>query len=296
MIEFNQLYYLITIVDNDFNLTRSAKLLHLTQPALSKSIAELEYRQDVKIFNRKKGRIVGLTTVGNKLIHDANKVYKNYTIMMAHLQNISSSDHGTVRIGIAPVIISTVFSDAITLFMQEKPGIKLELVEKGAYKLQEMLVFGKLDLAVLVSPVTFNSIEESVIYRNSVAVWFNRHHRFHKMAGAIPLSEIAKEKIITLSDNFMVTYQFKNLLCKNHLDPDIFFQTESWDLILNMCQDTDSIGIIAAPIENNYDVKEIEHRDIIPYFPWNISICNVFNAQPNATVDHAKEWFKNYFS
>lgn len=296
MIEITQIQYLITIVDNDFNLTRSSKILHVTQPALSKSIAEVEYRQDAKIFKRNKGRIVGLTMIGKKLIRDARTVYCNYTHMIERLQSAATDYQGTVRIGIAPVIISTVFSNAIVQFIQENPGIHLELVEEGAYELQEMLILGKIDLAVIVSPSTYTSISEKVIYHNSVSVWFNKHHRFHKASGPIPIQEIAKEKIVTLSDTFMVTHQIKKLFLQKDLYPNFYFQTSAWDLILNMCQTNDLIGILATPIENNYDTKDIEHREIEPFFPWNISLCNVTDKQLNSAVLKAKKWFISYFS
>lgn len=295
MIEFTQLHYLIAIVDNDYNLTRSAKMLHVTQPALSKSISELEFRQDVKIFNRKKGRIIGLTTIGNKLMKDARKVYGDYIGMMDRLQTSASDDQGTVRIGIAPVIISTVFSDAIVQFIQENPGIHLELVEKGAYELQEMLVLGKIDLAVIVSPSTFNTINEKIIYRNSVSVWFNKQHRFHKKSGSISIQEISKEKIVTLSNGFMVTYQLKQQFNRAGLYPNFFFQTGAWDLLLNMCQNNDLIGILATPIENNYDLRDMEHREIDPFFPWNISICDVSDSQKSPVVKKTEKWFISYF-
>ncbi|WP_240397475.1 LysR family transcriptional regulator [Lactobacillus crispatus] len=59
--DINQIRYLLTIADNDFNLTRSAEVLHISQPAISKAIKDIEFKQQVKIFNRRKGKIVGLT-------------------------------------------------------------------------------------------------------------------------------------------------------------------------------------------------------------------------------------------
>lgn len=296
MIEFSQLYYLITIVDNGFNLTRSSKILHVSQPALSKSISDLEFRQSVKIFNHKKGRIIGLTRIGGKLVKNAREVYSEYEKMMEELQNIASERKGTVKIGIAPVIISTVFCDALVKFIHDNPGIKLKIIEKGAYELQEMLILGKLDIAVLVSPVTVSSIDEHIIYENSVAVWFNKNHRFHKMKGDIPLKEIGKEEIVTLDNSFMVTFQLKKLFVQNNIQPDFFLQTGSWDLILNMCQKNNLIGIIAAPIGGNYVGKNIEHKNIEPFFPWKISLCTLKDIQRNSAINYTKNWFFDYFN
>lgn len=296
MIEINQLYYLITIVDNDFNLTRSAKTLHVSQPALSKSISEMEFQQAVKIFNRKKGRIVGLTRTGVKLIKHARKVYSDYENMMLEIQNIALKKNGTIKIGIAPVIISTVFCDALVKFIRDNPGINLKIIETGAYELQEMLALGKLDMAVLVSPVTSKSIVEHVIYKSSVDVWFGKKHRFNKIDGPIPLEELGKEEIVTLDNSFMVTYQLKEMLSKNNIQADFFLQTSSWDLILNMCEKTNLIGILAAPIAKNYAEKNVVHKNFEPFFPWKISLCTLKDIKYNSVMNYTKNWFLDFFN
>ncbi|MFD1471375.1 LysR family transcriptional regulator [Companilactobacillus mishanensis] len=293
--DIHQIQYLITIVDNGFNLTKSARILHVSQPALSKLISEIEDTEGIQIFIRGKGRITGLTPLGEDLIRHGRQVSSDYDDMMKSMRDKATLKRGTVKVGIAPVIISTVFNRAIPKFIQENPDIDLQIVEKGAYELQKMLILQEIDLAVLVSPATFPSIQEHVIYKDSVAVWFNQNHRFHERKGPIPIDEIGKERIVTLDDSFMVTYQVKKKFSQRGITPDFFFQTSSWDLILNMCQEMENtVGIVAAPIGENYS-GDIEHRDFEPYFPWDISLCNLGDVYPNNLVRYTQKWIANYF-
>ncbi|MCY9806367.1 LysR family transcriptional regulator [Lentilactobacillus senioris] len=294
--DIHQIQYLLTIVDTDFNLTKSAKQLNISQPALSKLIREVESTENIQIFIHKKGRIVGLTSVGEDLIRHGRQVSTEYNALMQSLHDHANLRSGRIRVGIAPVIISTVFNKAIPKFMQENPAIELKIVEKGAYELQKMLLLQEIDLAVIVSPATFPAIKESIIYRDSVSVWFNNKHRFHELHGAIPIEEISKERIVTLDDSFMVTYQIKQKLENAGIVPNFFFQTSSWDLVLNMCKEMSTVGIIAAPIGNNYsDNKTIEHRNFEPFFPWNISICHVGEQYSSTLVKYVERWFTTYF-
>lgn len=293
--DIHQIQYLITIVDNGFNLTKSARILNVSQPALSKLISEIETTEAVQIFTRGKGRITGLTPLGQDLIDHGRKVSDEYDGMMKSLRDKASNKRGTVKIGIAPVIISTVFNRAIPKFIQENPDIDLKIVEKGAYELQKMLILQEIDLAVLISPATYPSIQEKTIWHDSVAVWFNRQHRFNQFSGPIPIEEIGKENIVTLNDSFMVTYQVKKKFSQAGINSNFFFQTSSWDLILNMCQEMENtVGIIAAPIGQNYS-GHIEHRDFDPVFPWDVSICNLGDVYPNNIVRYTQSWFINYF-
>jgi len=294
--DIHQIQYLITIVDNDFNLTRSARVLSVSQPALSKLIGELENVEQIQIFTRGKGRITGLTPTGEELIKHGRTISKDYDDLIKSIHERAESKRGTVKLGIAPVIISTVFNRAIPKFIQENPEIDLQIVEKGAYELQKKLILQEIDLAVLVSPATYPSIQEKKIYEDSVAVWFNKNHRFHDMKGPIPFNEVAKEKIVTLDDSFMVTFQINQKFNQKNLRPNYFFKTSSWDLILNICQEMDdAVGIIASPIGNNYSGTNIERRDFDPVFPWTISMCSLKDVYQDNVVRYTKNWFVNYF-
>lgn len=294
--DIHQLQYLITIVDNDFNLTKSARILNVSQPALSKLIAELENVEQIRIFTRGKGRITGLTPTGEDLIRHGRIISQDYDNLVKSIRERADLKSGTVKVGIAPVIISTVFNRAIPKFIQENPDIDLQIIENGAYELQKKLILQEIDLAVLVSPATYPSIQEKTIYDSSVSVWFNKNHRFHDFKGPIPFEEVAKEKIVTLDDSFMVTYQTNQKFNQKKLNPNYFFKTSSWDLILNICQEMDgAVGIIASPIGRNYSGTNIEHRDFNPVFPWRISICNMKDIYQNTVVKYTQNWFVNYF-
>lgn len=296
--DINQIKYLLTVVDNDFNLTKSAEILHVSQPAISKSIKDIEFKKGIQVFKHKKGRIIGLTRYGMMLVSESKKVYQQYVEMMEKLNKFSNEKNGTVKIGIAPVINSIVFNDALISFINTNPGIELKLIERGAYHLQKMLVLGDIDLAVIVSPATIEGIYENLIYESSVRVWFNANHRFNNAKNmVIPFTEVEKEKIVTLTDSFMVTFQLNKRLRGDRIKPNYFLQTVSWDLVLNLVQrDSNLVGILAAPIGRNYSDKEIKSKEMDPRFPWKISLCSTITSLESPTVDYTKNWFLNYFA
>lgn len=285
-------------MDNDFNLTKSAEILHVSQPAISKSIKDIEFKKGIQVFKHKKGRIIGLTRYGMMLVSESKKVYQQYVEMMEKLNKLSNEKNGTVKIGIAPVINSIVFNDALISFINTNPGIELKLIERGAYHLQKMLVLGDIDLAVIVSPATIEGIYENLIYESSVRVWFNANHRFNNAKNmVIPFTEVEKEKIVTLTDSFMVTFQLNKRLRGDRIKPNYFLQTVSWDLVLNLVQrDSNLVGILAAPIGRNYSDKEIKSKEMDPRFPWKISLCSTITSLESPTVDYTKNWFLNYFA
>ena len=103
--DIHQIKYLITIVNNDFNLTRSAKILGVSQPALSKLINEVEKSEQIQIFTHGKGRITGLTPLGDDLIANGRQVSADFDKMIQSMRDSSNLKRGTVKIGIPSSIL-----------------------------------------------------------------------------------------------------------------------------------------------------------------------------------------------
>lgn len=66
MLGIQKLIYLQALVENNFNITAASQKLFISQPAMSKMILNLEREEDMTIFVRRKGRIVGFTNIGQK--------------------------------------------------------------------------------------------------------------------------------------------------------------------------------------------------------------------------------------
>ena len=69
--DIKHLEYFITIVENNFNLSQSAKILLISQPALTKFIKEFEEREDVELFVRSKWRLIDLTPLGKEFYENS---------------------------------------------------------------------------------------------------------------------------------------------------------------------------------------------------------------------------------
>src|SRR3712207_3899461 len=97
--DIRHLRYFIAIVENAFNLTKTSQILYISQPTLSMMITEFEMTEGVQIFNRKKGKIIGLTYLGENYYNDAKDVIHRYTQMKQNLDRKSTrlnSSHANI--------------------------------------------------------------------------------------------------------------------------------------------------------------------------------------------------------
>lgn len=96
MFELNQLEQLITIADTG-TLSKAAEQLHLSQPALSRSMQRLEEELQVPLFERQKNKIT-FSANGDLALEHARTILNSAEIMISSLQAFERSQH-TLSIG-----------------------------------------------------------------------------------------------------------------------------------------------------------------------------------------------------
>ena len=91
-----QLEYFLAIVDHD-GFGRAAQHLHLAQPSLSQSIANLERELGVQLFHRI-GRVVVLSTAGSELVEPARQVLRDLRTARATVDSVKGLQRGTLEL------------------------------------------------------------------------------------------------------------------------------------------------------------------------------------------------------
>lgn len=294
--DIRQLEYFITIAENGFNLTKAAKALNISQPALSKLIKNFERVEGIKLFTYNKGKLTGLTTAGEKFIHKGISIKKMYNEMYQELREANRCLRGTVTIGIPPVILTVLFGELIPEFIINNPDIKLNIVELGAYELKKKLLLNEIDGAILIDPVNLQNMKTTLIMSDSVSIFMNENHSLAKKKGALSLKEIHREKLMILNDSFMLTHQIRRRFDMENLHPNIFFQSGSWDLLINMCNKTNGISILPTPIGDFYS-ESIVLKPFKPNFDWKVVFCrNINTVKDKHLLEYVEEYFINFFN
>lgn len=296
--DIKHLRYFISIVENDFNLSQSAEILYISQPALSIMVNEFEKEEDIKLFKRDKGRIVGLTYSGEKYYNDAREVLQKYNNMYVNLHEKKDQMEGTITIGIPPLVLSVVFSTIMPKLILENPTIHFNIKEIGAYNLKNELLLGNVDIAVLLHPegISKNIIESYEIQRSELAVFLSPKHRLAQKK-IISWKELHKETMAIFDETFMIHHLLKNAFERNNIQPRIILQSGSWDFLLNSTKiNQDLLSILPMPISDHYQFPDIVSIPMKEPVSWRVTICrlkkNSYNSIETYILDALLQEFQ----
>ncbi len=150
------------------NITRAAELLHVTQPTLSRQIAQLEEELGVKLFQRSNHHII-LTDDGmllkrraQELVSLAEKTKRDFS----HRGEIS----GVVSIGSGELKSMQFLSEAIASFREKYPGVTFEIYSGDSDDIKERIDRGLLDIGLLLEPVDISKYD--FVRTNITEEWY----------------------------------------------------------------------------------------------------------------------------
>lgn len=128
----------------------AAGAVHISQPALSKAIANLEAQLGVTLLDRGP-RGVTPTPFGETLFRYAKMIDSELRRAVAELDAMRGMTRGTIVIGVIPTM-TTIVGQVARMVMELHPGLKLKLRVAFSAELTPALLEGELDLALLLLP------------------------------------------------------------------------------------------------------------------------------------------------
>ncbi len=143
-----ELYRIFYIVAKNGNITRASKELLISEPAVSKSIKNLEGYLGTPLFTRtKKG--VNLTTEGITLYEYISKGIEYFKSGEAKFNELINLESGTIRIGINTTLTKEFLMPYLETFHKLYPNINIEIRTNLTSELKSMLKDGLIDMHIL---------------------------------------------------------------------------------------------------------------------------------------------------
>lgn len=139
-------YFLALAREEKF--TRAAEQLHVTQPTLSRQIAELEAELGVKLFTRSSHNIV-LTEEGMMLKRRAQEILSLADRTKRDFIGRQEELEGTVAVGSGEFLSTRLLTDCMTAFRRIHPLVKYELYSGNADNISDSIEHGLLDMGLM---------------------------------------------------------------------------------------------------------------------------------------------------
>nr|WP_205516847.1 LysR family transcriptional regulator [Paenibacillus sp. SYP-B3998] len=272
------------------SLTKAAGQLHVTQPAVSHSIKQLENIMGGALFSRaSKG--VTLTKEGNVLLEYIEQAFQIISLGEKKIAEMRQLLAGEVRIGAGDTLCRYILLPSLEAFYRKHPGIKLKVTNRTTLESVELLKKRKIDFALVNLPLDDIQLEVQKVV--DVHDCFIAGPRFEHLQGRkISLNELLSSPLILLEqgsnsrlyvDQYIEQKGYK-------IVPEI--ELGSLDLLVEFARIGLGVSCIIREFvdRNQTTVFEIDLKDPIP--PREIGIVKL----KNIPLSEAAQMFVSTFS
>lgn len=172
-----QMLDLLAVVDHG-SVTAAAKALNVSQPALTRSIQQLEETLDVQLLARE-GRGVVPTRFGLSLALHARTIDAELRHASRDLSELRRSEGGHLVIGASPIGMATLVGPALARVHAERPGVTVDVRNDGFEDQLDALDRGEIDVVVGSLAGGLGPREhlvEEVLFQNALSVMVRAGH------------------------------------------------------------------------------------------------------------------------
>ncbi len=169
------------------SFTKAAESLHMTQPAVTFQIRQLEEYFNTRLFDRTHNKI-SLTAAGERVFEYADKIVALYAEMDNRVRELTGDVSGILIIGASTTIAEYVLPSLLGEFKKLHPNINLRLKVSNSIGIVHMVEDNSVDVGIVESPISNKNLAVEVCWQDELVFI------------CLPQHPLAKKSSITVRD------------------------------------------------------------------------------------------------
>ena len=258
-------YFVEVVRTNSF--TRAAQTLHVTQPTISKKVKQLEQELGGPLLLRE-GPGGQLTDAGQVVYARGLQVLAQAQQLRQEVAEVDGIARGELSVGIMPTA-GHYMAPVIALFQARHPGVTLNVQESGARVQRQLVLEGKLDMALGLIDAPDTQLQTYTIAQQKTRVAMARH-RVTSETAPVRWQELAERPFLLYTSDFTLHEAVLQQCAAAGFTPQVKLQSRYWDFIGDLVAADIGIAVMFEHVIAKYDPARVASRPLIgPAMTWD---------------------------
>jgi DNA-binding transcriptional LysR family regulator len=289
-------YWIFYTVANTGNISKAAKELYISQPAISKSIQKLEESLNCKLFSRS-SRGVMLTEEGQLLYGHVKEAFETLTTGEDQLKRSIALGVGHLQIGVSSTLCKYVLLPYLKEFIRLNPHVSISINCQSTNETLQLLDDNKIDIGLIGKPENTKNINFYPLARIEDVFVANQEYLSHLKERGIPEDAILENATLMLLDKNNMTRQYiDDYFQQNQILIADSIDISNMDLLIDFAK----IGVGVACVIKNFISSELADGSLIeiplklPIPTREVGFAYRQHAKPSKTLASFIEFYENY--
>jgi len=247
--ELRHLRYFVMAAEEG-NISRAASRLHVSQPAVSRQIKDLEEELDVSLFHREPTGL-RLTDHGSAALAHAREILRQANGMTEAMQRLAHRGKAmSVKVGFLPTALPGLLTEGMRTFHRSHPNACVQIFEMSPAEQEAALENGEIDLALIgeACPKVRKEYHVDTIRQTEMAVVVPDDHRLAKRK-SVDLAELGADPFVTLHEGHFPgrPQLMAEMFSRAGIDPEVMLQANGLSELLGLVGG--GAGVAIAPAD-----------------------------------------------
>ncbi|MGG4604831.1 transcriptional regulator CynR [Paenalcaligenes sp. Me131] len=240
-------YFLAVVQYGSF--TRAANALHVSQPALSQQIRQLEESLGAQLLDRS-NRQIKLTDAGEVYVRFARQAMQDLEEGRRAVHDVSDLSRGSLRIAMAPTFASYLIGPLVESFNRRYPNVTLMIREMLQEHVETQLVKDELDIGIAFDKPTSSAVDSHPLLVETLTLAVSVTH---PLAGQrmIERATLIEQSLVLLTPEFATRRQIERYCQQYELELHVQMESNSLNAVMEIVRRTGLATLLPAAIAMN---------------------------------------------
>ena len=252
-------YRIFYTVANSGNISKAAKELYISQPAISKSIQKLEENVGCKLFSRSSRGVV-LTEEGRLLYSHVSEAFETLTLGEEKLRRSIELGVGHLKIGVSTTLCKYLLLPYLKEFIREKPHISISISCQSTNETLKLLEDNKIDIGLIGKPGSLKNIHFDFLAEIEDSFVATKDYLRNLRARGVAPDQILQNSTLMLLDKNNMTRQYiDDYFLNNEIHVKDYIDISEMDLLIEFAR----IGVGVGCVIKNFVKKDLEDGTLV---------------------------------
>lgn len=289
-------YRIFYTVTNTGNISKAAKELYISQPAISKSIQKLEESVGCKLFSRSSRGVV-LTDEGKLLYEHVSEAFETLTMGEEKLKRSIELGVGHLKIGVSSTLCKYLLLPYLKEFIRQNPHISISISCQSTNDTLKLLEDNKIDIGLIGKPENLKNIHFDFLEEIEDIFVAAKDYLRNLKARGIQKDHILQSSTLMLLDKNNMTRQYiDDYLQENQIIIKDSIDISDMDLLIDFAR----IGVGVACVIKNFVREDLENGTLVeiplgfPIHKREVGFAYKTTTKPSKSLAEFIHFYKTY--
>ena len=224
------------------SVSNAARLLHISQPAVTKTLHLLEAEIGLPLFMRIKGRLL-ITPEATALMPQVERLFGNVTAVQQLAEEIRNGFAGSLTVATVATLASSIVANAISRFHEEHPKVQFDLKALSTKHVLEAVASNQVDIGIIDVSESGPEMDVTELCRAEIGCVMRTDHPLAQFA-QITAGDLSKETLITFAEDTNSGWRVREAMRKKRLPSRIVFTVNHTVSAYSLAQSGSGVAVV----------------------------------------------------